>query len=387
MKKIFLIIASLAIALIASVGAVRAHDTGQAHSHDEQKIIVVGRDEVVDKDYFATGDSVFVSGVVNGDVYAAAGKIVVDGTVNGDVISAGGSLEIPGRVTGDLRVAGGQITVGGNIEGSLTALGGSVVINEGARIGKSIVVGAGSLSSRGEIAKGATFGAGDATIDGMVGGDVRAGTSRLTLGDRANVSGNVEYWSENELTRIGNAQVAGSTTRHTPVSKEQANQGALGFWFFWAVVSAISGFIMGLVLLKLAPNFTADVIKTFRTWPFASIGIGLVALIAAPILFVLLLVTLIGIPFALILLFVMIIVWMFIKVFVALFIGGFIQERMKWKKSGVWALVIGLFLWAIVANIPVIGGMIVFIASLATIGALLWTKKDYYRKFSSKKLI
>ena len=58
------------------------------------KLYILGSDEVINKDVFAVGDRVDVSGTVNGDVYALGSEIFVDGTVNGDLLAAGGTVNI-----------------------------------------------------------------------------------------------------------------------------------------------------------------------------------------------------------------------------------------------------------------------------------------------------
>ncbi len=60
--------------------------------------VVVGSDEVVDRNFFASGQNVTISGTINGDLYATGGTIIIDGVVNGDVLVAGGVVRITGKV-------------------------------------------------------------------------------------------------------------------------------------------------------------------------------------------------------------------------------------------------------------------------------------------------
>lgn len=388
MKKILFGFFAIFLTFGISTGVVLAQkDAGPS------KNVILSRSDVIERDYFARGEVVTISGKVNGDVYAFGEKVVIDGEVNGDVIAAGGTLEIPGRVAGDARVAGGQITIDGLIEGSLTAGGGNIIIVDDAAIGKSIVVGAGSLKVDGTVGRGATIGAGDATLNSRIGGSVTAGVGTISVGNRAEINGDLNYWSESDATIDSAAVISGVTSKHArPVKDGDARAEGIakalsGFWLVWSIASLISGVILGLALIKLAPNFTQDVLAKYQSKPWASLGIGFLSIILAPILFILLLVTLVGIPFALMLLFGLVILCILVKVFVALYIGRFIQDKMKLSRSDLMALIVGLVVWAVISRVPVVGGIFVFVASLVTVGAVLMTKKEYYHKLSSKKLL
>jgi hypothetical protein len=65
----------------------------------------VSAGQVVDRDYFAAGPLVEMSGTINGDLYAAGGQVLVDGQVNGDVLVAGGRVLLSGAVVQSIRVA------------------------------------------------------------------------------------------------------------------------------------------------------------------------------------------------------------------------------------------------------------------------------------------
>ena len=49
------------------------------------EVATLEKDEVIDSDYFSTGEKVVLSGTVNGDAYIAGGNVIVDGVVNGEI--------------------------------------------------------------------------------------------------------------------------------------------------------------------------------------------------------------------------------------------------------------------------------------------------------------
>jgi len=384
MKKLFL--ALLVIVGIGTIGATSVF----AKEKDQKKTVVVSADSTVDRDFFATGDEVIISGTVNGDVYVLAGKVVVDGQINGDLIAAGETVDISGRIAQDVRVAAGDLRIGGKILGSMTAGAGQIVIDGEAAIGKSVLIGAGSLRVDGSIERGATIGASEVILNSYIGQDAKIGAEKLTVSENAKINGDLNYWSDNDALIRNSDSVSGTITKHATASREAGNDARHilgGFALFWKLTAFLSSLILGFVLLKLVPVFMSDVIKSYKTKPIASLGIGLLSLILAPIFFVLLLITVIGIPFAVFLVFGMITILMLSKVFIAIFVGDYLKARLKLNVSAFGTLGLGLIVWTALTALPVIGGVLSFIGCVSAVGALLVTKKSYYKMLSAKKLI
>src|SRR5262245_39250872 len=100
---------SLLIAMPSDTGA--EEQDQRMENGPLRKHVIVPAGQVINRDYFAFGEIVEISGTVNGDVYAAGAHVAVDGTVNGDLLAAGGTVAISGTVARDARVAGGQVTI------------------------------------------------------------------------------------------------------------------------------------------------------------------------------------------------------------------------------------------------------------------------------------
>ncbi|MBN1355395.1 hypothetical protein JXA40_03885 [bacterium] len=79
--------------------------------------------------------------VRKGDVVIFGGNGEVHGTVRGDVVVFGGGVNISGTVTGDVVVFGGTVSLAGTarIEGSLVAMGGTIEQEEGSAVMGDIV--------------------------------------------------------------------------------------------------------------------------------------------------------------------------------------------------------------------------------------------------------
>ena len=388
MKKIFIVFISLLILPLFLTGVVFAKN-----SERQPKIVVLGKDEVVNKDYFAAGDSVTLSGIVNGDAYLAGGNVIVEGTINGDLLVAGGIVEIRGKVSNDVRAAGGQIVISAQIGKNLTVAGGTVNLTDSAKIGGSIAAGTGRLSVFSPIGKGANIGGGQVTLGNTIGGDVRVGVGQLTLTPNSKISGDLTYWSETGAQIQTGAQILGQTIHNLPPAKASEVKPAriLGIFTGPSLAMKIIGFlwavVIGLLLLKFFPVYTQRTIGVITKKPWASLGMGLLVMILTPIIFLILLITVLGIPIAFVLLVTFLVIAYLAKIFVSILVGQKILRKFGSKAGSNWALLLGLVVYGIVTLIPILGSIVSLLVVLFGLGAVSLEEKDFYYQLRSKNLI
>lgn len=354
------------------------------------EVVTLGKSEVINKDYFAAGESVNLSGTVNGDAYLVGGNITVDGTVNGDLIVAGGDINILGTVNGNVRMAGGSIVTSGHVTRNFTVLGGNVNFTPEARLDGSLVGGVGKVSLNAPVGKGVTLGAGQVVVNNSVGGDINAGVGEFNLNPNAHVQGNITYWSQNNLQVAPEASVAGQTVHNFPPQSnraEEVEEGARAIGSFFKFISFVSTLLIGLLFLRFFPIFSQKVVDQINNRPWYTLLMGLLSFVIVPILFLVLLITVLGIPIALILLVGFLIATYISKVFVSLLIGQKVLGLLNQKSSIYWAYVLGLLLFYILSLVPVLGGLITGIIMLMGLGAFLIQKKEEYRDLRSKKII
>jgi hypothetical protein len=156
-----------------------------------------------------------------------------------------------------------------------------------------VYVGNGRLVIRGEVTGDVLVVHGDVVISGRVGGDVIALDGRITTRDGAQVNGDVKSREE--------PNVAAGTVRGD-VKKLNVGNLYAGFLialliYLWIAIT-VSVAIFGFLFVFLFPRAAdATVAAGRRFWP--ALGGGALVGIAGPILGVLVLVTIIGIPFGL----------------------------------------------------------------------------------------
>ena len=268
---------------------------------------------------------------------------------------------------------------------NITAAGGSVNISDSAKLNGNLVAGSGSLTVLAPIAKDITLGSGDATIGNSVGGNVNAGVGNLTLTSNAKIKGDLTYLSDRDVQIQPGAQITGKTVHNRPPITEKSRVKSFPAGF--KIYSFLTSLLVGFIIIKLIPVFTKKVTDDLTARPLALTGIGFLTIIAAPIFIIVMALTLVGIPLALISLFSFLITLYLSKIFVAIAIGQKLLKFIKQKPADLMTLTAGLVVYLFVGIIPLIGHIILIVFIFAGVGALVTAKLNLLKQFRSKKLI
>jgi hypothetical protein len=212
------------------------------------------------------------------------------------------------------------------------------------------------------------FGTGQMTLDGRVDGDVLGSTGRYTK--RGTVGG-----TENVNIR----------------EREEEAEPTFGDRLLDVLQRFVSVLAIAALLLWLAPRLVDGVSETLRTRPLASLGIGLLGMVAFVVLLIVIifaavllaiglgLVGLVGlVGTALFGAFVALIVLGFLFFFVVAFGAhagvGMSVGRMALGGAGArrWgALALGVFVVVVLTSLPVVGGFLGFLVAMFGLGALI----------------
>lgn len=370
----------LVVSLLALPAAAEDERATDATAGD---LVTLPAGMVVNRDYFAYGERVEISGTVNGDVYAAGGQILVDGTVNGDLLAAGGAITISGTVSQDARIAGGQIAINGPIGRSLTVAGGNVDVNDSALVGRSVVAAGGRVRVAAPVAADAKIAAGSVTVSNAVKGNLHAVTGDLRLTSKAAIAGDLTYWSQTDASIDPGATVAGVVTRKALPEHVGPKPGTLfaavaGLLVLVKLVSFVSTLVLGLLFLYVLPRYTGSAVAVLRQRPWASLGIGFIAFVVTPAAAGILLITVLGAPLGLSVAALYLVALYVVRVFAIVWVGTAVFAWMGKQVRPVWALVIGLVLYAIATLIPFIGWFVTFLVILFGLGASLLADRALY---------
>lgn len=388
MKKLWLI-----LPLVLSLLFVPAAVAQSNNSENKVEITSIKNNQTVNRNYLAANERVEIEGTVNGDAFVAGGAVVVSGKINGDLLVAGGEVTISGEVSDDVRVVGGQIRISGKIGKNLSVAGGNIDITESATVGEALLVVGGNVNINAPIGKTINAGVGTLNISNSVGGDIEAGVGLLRLTSKANIKGNITYWSEDEASIDSQAQISGETIRKDPPFRgwdvdEAKILGIIStFSLIIKIVILLSWFVIGLILIKFTPQLFNRSVESLKEKPWQAVGIGTVFLVIVPILSLALLVSVIGIPLGIVLLTLFGISLFFARLPVIYFIGEWVLVRTGQKNHQVGALILGLVIYGLATLLPVIGGLLGFLSILFGLGAWLIGKQQIYTEARKKNLI
>jgi cytoskeletal protein CcmA (bactofilin family) len=347
----------------------------------------VSSSQVVNGDYFAFGGTVEISGTINGDLYASGGHVVIDGSVNGDVLVAGGRVSLSGTVSQDVRAAGGRVTITGSVGRNLTVAGGDVELARSAVVRGGLVAAAGNVNLSAPVGGAAKVAAGTLTLANRVGGNVDAAVGTFRIASRADIQGDVSYWSGREASVTEGARVRGKIVRNVPSERPRLLPAAFFAWLAFVSINFVSTLILGLLSVRFLPRFHQSVITTLGERSWASLGIGFVAAVVLPVVCALLFATAVAIPLGLILLAAFFILLYWARIYAIGRIGETILARLRRTSGHASAFVLGLFVYYLLAIIPFIGWLVVFLVTLFGLGAELIARKQFYVTARTQDLI
>lgn len=252
----------------------------------------------------------------NRDTFGKSVTVGADEWVCGNVSVYGGSATVLGHVNGNVTVVGGSADIAGRVDGNVTAIGGSIHLRSSATIG----------------------------------GNVDAVGGSITRSAGATVNGNVEQ-----------GLVGGDAAPHW----FGVFDGASFPWFhvlFWALA--------GLIVAVVFPTPLRRVRDVARREPAMSFAAGLAALFFGVLAALVLFITCLGIPIALLMVLALWLAWIVGTVALGYWIGeGLLRMGSTHDRSPVVAAVLGVTLLSLFEAIPCLGGVISFVAGFMGLGA------------------
>ncbi len=349
--------------------------------------VYVGRDEVVPDNLYAAGNVITIDGTIKGDLICAGMTVNINGQVEGDIICAGQNININGSASGSVRVAGSIINLNNKVGRNVNAAGGFVNFGSNADVARDVIVGAGNSELRGKINGDLVAGGGNMILDDEIKGSARlwidrnvkgerqpftAQTSPLTLTDKARINGFLEYTSSDNADIAAGAIIKGETKHNLP-EKKPADQKALAAIYGWIkLVSLFACLVVGMVIVSVWREETKKIIDQMFDKVGPSLGWGVAVLFLTPILVIVLMITMIGIPLGLILGALWMIAIYVSKIFAAILLGRELVKKFwdKKKDSLITAMILGVFALWILCLIPIVGFAVCFVATLWGLGGL-----------------
>lgn len=323
----------------------------------------------------AGGASVAVHANVLGDVDALAAELTVDGPVGGGVHGAAGMVTLIGDIGGEVLIAGGKIVVTSTVGGRARIYGGQIAIGQQAAFADRVDIGGGDITFDGTAKGPARLSGGIVTVNGAFDGDVILEGGRIVLAPTAVIGGNLTIRSVDEPSIDPGARIAGTTTREAPHQWwEQASSQGWKLRLLFAAFLAVSTFVTGIVLMLIGRGTFEDAVTLARTKIVGSFLVGIVAVILLPLIAIVLIATVIGVPIGFAILLSLPVIFIVSYSIAATGLADLIFNRpFAQRIAGRTAvfLIVGAVIIGLLSLVPVAGPWLVLLLLLWGIGAWL----------------
>ncbi len=389
--------------------------------------VIIEEGEVIEDDLFAAAREIIVRGTVKGDLFAAGQEIRVEGTgvVEGDLIAAGQTIEVKGKVMDDIVAAGYALSVAGEAGGDFIGTGFSSEI--AGRIGQDFLFFGYQALVAGDVGRHLRFAGNGIKLAGSVGGNAEVDVGEaeeeglppgfpfysglppvphvppgLTIEEGARIGGNLRYTAQREAP-VPPGVVGGRVEfrKHErpgkaipPLRVRVIRWGVERLRYFASLL------LIGVLMVLVAPKWTQHLAGRIRAKPLPSFGWGVVILVMFGLLIVVLLAVTAIVSLLLRLLtlsglagltffsgltagaagFVGFrLAWTYVaRILASVAIGAAILQASKSQAAGSrwWPMLLGVFILVLVTSIPILGGFLSWIASLAGLGSFwLWARE------------
>jgi hypothetical protein len=370
MKLMWVLIAIAAILVVGYFWTGAFSSTRYMSSGD----ITVSPGSDVDGDLIAAGRNVNVQEKIEGDLTAAGTNIMVAEPVEGYVMAAGSKVNINGAVGNDLWAAGSQVSVNAPVADNARLAGSSVVLEPPATVGRDAYLAGARVEVLGRVERDLKVGAASFKLASEVGGSVQASASTVEVLPGAVVRGDLIVTGPNAPKITPGAQVLGRIVHH-------AEAGSRGWgwlsWLVWWMGMFLATLILGAVAIAFSRRWTGRVAEKLARHFGYSLLAGIIGLIVIPLVCLLLAVTVIGIPLALVLFALYCVALSLSGVFVSYLVGGWLLGRLRQTETSPYArLATGALVVSFLASLPWIGWVVQILVLMIGFGALILERKD-----------
>jgi len=236
-------------------------------------------------------------------------------------------------------------------------VGGSVVVHEGEEVSEAVAVG-GDVEVRGKareaVAVGGdvrVLGRGEVTREAVaIGGKIHVDPEAKVAGDR------VEFGSKTIPAIVGGLLGLGAAA-------------SLAWSFVHGLATFVVFFVVGWILLALAPQRLEAVAGTLAARPLRSGLIGMLGAVVAALTSCLLVVSILGIPLVPLVALGIVAAIVFGMAAIALRLGRALP--LGHEKGGVLSLAMGTLVLVVLRHIPWVGGLVIWLLTLFAFGAVV----------------
>lgn len=317
--------------------------------------------------------------IYNGDLYLFDNNVVMDKLVDGNVFIFGSNVEITGQVNGNLFVFANKLKFNEcYVRYSIFACANSVYYN-GACNDLYVASSNLEMTYNSYVVRDVKAVAADVIFKAAVGRDVDLGCNNVNFGEAESapiIYGNLRYSANSEATIPEGVMGGDGTATYTKPSESNKNatENAVDI-----IVGFLTCIITVLVIYALTKKFTPKFSEKLSDKKLSvlnvlkSFGIGLLTVILFAILFIILLMTTVGVKLAFILALLFAAICLISIPTLTIIITNALKPAFKIEKTSMFCLILVLVSIVLygVTLIPFVGGLLSFIISFTALGMLI----------------
>jgi cytoskeletal protein CcmA (bactofilin family) len=334
--------------------------------HQDQYLLPKGA--VHHGDLAVSAEKVVIEGTIDGDLYVFSESVQVLGEVTGDVFSFSANTTILGKVDGSIRSFTQNLTISGSVSRSVTSASQHVLITEQGEIQRNVLLFAANADLHGKVDREFNGMIGNVRITGKVGRGISLLKAHvLRLDSTAVIAGDLNYASPQRAIIANGATIEGEERYTSVVPAEQEGAPVFPLWTFAA--SMLSTLLIWLGVRLCFPSGLQRIYQQLDQKLPAVFGLGAAILLASLIAIAVLLVTVVGIPAAVILLCTLVVFTYTAKVFVGSWLGTLLRDRFHWRLHPLLAELLGVVFLQCIVLIPFVGWLLSLPVWLVFFGA------------------
>lgn len=323
---------------------------------------------------------IFATESYNDNIMAIDETVVANGTANGLIMLCGSTIS--SNANGDYAfIAGREVNISGNITRDAFVVGETVTIENTGIINRDLYVCASKVIINGAVNRNIYVASSELLVGdkAYIRGDVHSVTDKIVISETANVLGTVEYRSDASVVSIPESIQVNRIEVET--NKNQGNV-SKSFDFNEKILELLMVFVTFILMLAIVPEFFTKIDERYALNAkelFKAFGIGVLLLIVVPIVSIILMVTIVGLPIA----FVALLLYIIAFIITGAVAGYTIVKAIFGSKVNKFvAGTAGVIGYKLLMCVPVLGGIVYFFCISLTLGVMYMT----FRKNKGKKL-
>lgn len=335
--------------------------------------VALEANQAIPGDWYAAGNRVTLEGKVSRDAFILAQQADLRGRIGQDLNLLAKVAYINSELLGSARLVCQHVRIASPIPESALILAQHLTLQSSAQVGRDMVAAAYDMTLDGKVNGRIRLAADTVNVNGTLTGDITIRAQQILVGPQARIQGTLRYSSPQPLAISQGAQVPANVqwqkTEPAPKWKMAAVLPALAIGLILLrLLMAATMLIAGIILVAIAPAFSRRLAQGVHDHPWLGLAWGAVTILGAATAVLILLLTLVGIPLALLLMMLCGPAVFLAQLTAGYLVGITIFGAMS-RPRPILAFVVGFLIFAALTFIPILGALVKLAGILLGLGA------------------